>query len=268
MVATLLLCGVTYAVVRYMARPAAVPDEAALIPPPAPPEPEPPSPPPPVDPTREAIDRHLADARAAMENNDAPRAALRDHLPPLLELDPANQEALELKRRAEEIVAAAQPPRPPRPPKPEPPAEVETPGISRRAGEAWPDYTARVQRIQVNFQEGNRSLERQDFALAIARFQLVDRDQKGYRGVDSLITDTTAKQRQLVEEAIDSGRRNEQAGKPADAVRWYQQAVRFDANATDCPRPDRGADRASDQGRARRIQQGRSLQKTERHQSD
>ena len=117
-------------------------------------------------------------------------------------------------------------------PKPELPAEVETPGISRRAGEAWPDYTSRVQRIQVNFQEGNRSLERQDFALAIARFQLVDREQKGYRGVDSLITDTAARQRQSVEEAIDNGQENEQAGKSSDALRWYQQAVRFDSNST------------------------------------
>jgi tetratricopeptide (TPR) repeat protein len=227
--ATLLLCGITYTAVRYMARPAPV-EQAAVVPSPAPPEPQPPSQPPPVDPTREAIDRHLADARAAMESNDA-AAALRDHLPPLLELDPGNQEALDLKRRAEEAIAAAQPPPRPRVPKPEVPAEVETPGISRRAGETWPDYTARAQRVQVNYQEGSRSLERQDFALAIARFQLVDRDQQGYRGVDTLITETAAKQQQAVEEAIGNGRKNEQAGKLSDAVRWYQQAVRFDANA-------------------------------------
>lgn len=229
-ITTLLLCVVTYVGVRYMTRPAADPDQAALDPPPAPPEPQTPSAPPPVDPTREAIDRHLAEARAAMESNDGAAAALRDHVLPVLELDPANQEALELKKRAEEVAAAAQPARV-RPPKPEPVTEVETPGISRRAGEAWPDYTSRAQRIQVNFQEGNRSLERQDFALAIVRFQLVDRDEKGYRGVDSLITDTAAKQRQLVDEAIENGRRNEQAGKPSDAVKWYERAVRFDANA-------------------------------------
>jgi hypothetical protein len=228
---TVLLCAITYGAVRYMTRPSPASQEAIVTPAAAPPDPQPPSQPLPIDPTREAIDRHLADARAAMETNDA-ATVLRDHLPPLLELDPNHLEALELKRRAEEIVAAAQPPRPARAPKPEVPAEVETPGVARRAGESWPDYTARVQRIQVNFQEGNRSLERQDFALAVARFQLVERDQSGYRDVGALINETTARQQKLVEEAIDNGRRNEVAGKPADAVRWYQQALRYDANAT------------------------------------
>jgi hypothetical protein len=227
-VATLLLCGLTYAVIRYMLRPASV--EVAANIPPAPPEPEPPPQAPPVDLTREAIVRHLAEARAAIDSRDY-TTALRDHLSPVLELDPANQEALDLKRQAEEAAALVPAPRPPAP-KPEVPKEVETPGIPRRAGEAWPDYTARVARVQVNFQEGNRSLERQDFALAVARFQLVERDQRGYQGVDSLITETTARQKRLVEEAIDAGNKNEQAGKIADAVRWYQQAQRLDATST------------------------------------
>jgi tetratricopeptide (TPR) repeat protein len=227
-VATLLLCGLTYAVIRYMLRPASV--EVAANIPPAPAEPEPTPPTPAVDPTREAIDRHLAEARAAIDSRDY-ATALRDHLAPVLELDPANQEALELKRLAEEATAVVPVPKP-AVPKPVEPKEVETPGIPRRAGEAWPDYTARVARVQVNFQEGNRSLERQDFALAIARFQLVERDQRGFQGVDALITETAAKQKRLLEEAIDNGNRNEQAGKIADAVRWYQQAQRLDANST------------------------------------
>ena len=205
------MCGVTYVVVRYMARPPADRRQARSLRRPPRPSRRRRHSRQPSDPTREAIDRHLADARAAMESNDA-AAALRDHLPPVLELDPGNQEALELKRRAEEVIAAAARRRDRLGvPKPEAPAEVETPGISRRAGEAWPDYTARAQRIQVNFQEGSRSLERQDFALAIARFQLVERDQKGYRGVDTLITETAARQQQAVEEAVDE-RKEERAG--------------------------------------------------------
>ena len=226
---TLLLCGITYGVIRFMFRPASV--EVAANIPPAPPQPEPPpQSPPPVDLTKEAIDRHLADARTAMESRDY-TTALREHLSAVLELDPANQDALDLKRQAEEAIALIPPPKPVVP-KPEAPKELETPGIPRRAGEAYPDYTARVARIQVNFQEGNRSLERQDLSLAIARFQLVERDQKGYQGVDSLIADTTAKQKRQVDEAIDNGNKNEQAGKIADAVRWYQQALRLDSNST------------------------------------
>jgi pSer/pThr/pTyr-binding forkhead associated (FHA) protein len=225
-VATLLICGVTYAVIRYMVRP--TPVEVVANPPLAPPQP--PVQPPVVDPTKETIDRHLADARAAIEGRDYV-TALRDHLSPVLDLDPGNQEALELKRQADEGMAL-----PPRsttvPSRPEPPAEVETAGIGRRTGEAWADYTARVARIKANFQEGNRSLERKDFANAISRFETVDRDQKDYQGVDSLITQTTAKQRQAVEEAIDNGQQNERSGKLPEAVRWYQEALRFDSTST------------------------------------
>jgi pSer/pThr/pTyr-binding forkhead associated (FHA) protein len=229
-VVTLLICGVTYGVVRYMGRPP-TPVQVVAYPPPPPPS-EPPVQPPANDPTGEAINRHLADARAAIENHDYD-TALRDHLSPVLELDPANPEVLELKRRADEGNAAtARPPKRVAPPKPDRPVEPETPGIPRKSGEAWADYTARVTRIQGNLQEGRLSLGKQDFANAISRFEAVERDQKGYEGVDSLITDTVAKQRHAVEEAIDNGQKNEAAGKLSNAVRWYQQALRFDSTST------------------------------------
>jgi len=201
-----------------------------VVPPPFPPSPPPlPGPRPSEDRTRESIDQHMAAARAAMESHDYV-VATRDHLSPVLELDPGNQEALELKRQADDAVSQARKPPPVAKVEP-PPGDVDTPGIPRRPGETPAEYSARVQRITVNLQEGNRSLERQDFALAIARFQLVDRDQKGYRGVDSLITDTVAKQRQAVDEAIDNGQKNEQAGKLPEALRWYERAQIVDPSS-------------------------------------
>ena len=138
-----------------------------------------------------------------------------------------------MKREAEE----QWPPRRPPPPRRGPP-HAEGTGVRRDAGDpatgrrnAGGLHRSRAGRIQTNFQEGNRSLEKQDFPLALARFQLVERDQKDYQGVEALITDTTAKQQKAVEEAMENGRRNEAGNKFADALKWYQAALRFDPSA-------------------------------------
>jgi len=201
---TLLLCGITYGVIRYMFRPAPV--QQAEVAPPAPtPEPTP-APPPPVDPNKEAIAQHLIDARAAIDSRDY-AGALRDHLTPVLDLDGTNQEALDMKREAEEALAAA------------------------KAAAAAAEYSSRAGRIQTNFLEGNRSLEKQDYPLALARFQLVERDQKDYQGLEALIADTTAKQKKAVEDAMEFGRRGEANNKFSDALKWYQAALRYDPSA-------------------------------------
>jgi tetratricopeptide (TPR) repeat protein len=228
---TLLLCGITYVIIRYIIR---TPATVAVVAPP-----DAPAPPtaPPEDPKKEATDRHLADARTAIESQDYP-AALNFVLL-ALESDPDNQQALELRRQADEGVAAAAAAAAAATKaaaatrvETKVPDVVETPGIPRRAGEAPADYLARATRIRANIQEGHRDLDKQDFANAISRFEAVDRDQKNYQGVESLITEAAARQRKAVEEAIDNGQKNEQAGKLADAVRWYQQALRFDSTST------------------------------------
>ena len=225
---TLLLCGITYGIIRYTIR---TPETVAVV---APPEaPAPPQTAPPEDPKKEATDRHLADARTAIESQDYPAAL--NFVVLALESDPGNQQALELKRQADEAVAAAAAAAPrvaAKPAEPKVADVVETPGIPRKAGEPPADYIARATRIRANIQEGHRNLEKQDFANAISRFELVDRDQKNYQGVESLITEAVARQRKAVDEAIDNGQKNEQAGKLADAVRWYQQALRFDSTST------------------------------------
>ncbi len=228
---TLLLCGITYGVIRYMFRPAPV-QQAEVAPPVPTPEPTPAPPPPAVDPNKEVIAQHLIDARAAIDSRDY-AGALRDHLTPVLDLDGTNQEALDMKREAEEAMAAAKAAaaaaRAAATPKE--PAFVETPGITRRAGETQAEYSSRAGRIQTNFLEGNRSLEKQDYPLALARFQLVERDQKDYQGLEALIADTTAKQKKAVEEAMEFGRRGEANNKFADALKWYQAALRYDPSA-------------------------------------
>ena len=116
-----------------------------------------------------------------------------------------------------------------RPPKPEQPAEVETPGIPERAGEAWAGlHGARRSRSRSTFADGKSSLDKQDYAAALARFRLVDRDQPKYQGVDALIADAVASSRKRSTRPINSGQQNEQAGKLIDARRWYQRALQID----------------------------------------
>jgi pSer/pThr/pTyr-binding forkhead associated (FHA) protein/tetratricopeptide (TPR) repeat protein len=228
---TVALCVITYGVVKYRSRSQSV----ALIATSAMPAPPPVTTtiPAPEDLNKPVIEQHLADARVALENREYD-VALNDHLAPVLELQPDNEDALTLKQQVENAKAAAVPaPVPVRPPvvKSEPPPEPETPGIPRRQGEASADYNARVTRVKTNFLEGNRALEKKDYGDALAKFDAVQRDQRGYQGVDSLIADATAQRRRAVDEAVDSGQKNEAAGRVLDAVRWYQAALRYDPTA-------------------------------------
>jgi FHA domain-containing protein len=222
----LLICGVTYVVVRRSHQAPVV----AAVEPTAPVAVEP-TPPPPVvieDPNKALNDQALASARELMAAGNS-STALRDFIQPLLEREPENAAALDLKRQADEAIAAeekAKPVRAPREPKPvATPTEVETAGIGRRAGEAFADYSARVRQIQANLADGKTALDKQEFAVALARFRLVDRDAPKFQGVDALIADTVAKQQKAVDTAIDSGQQNENAGKLMEARRWYEAAL-------------------------------------------
>jgi tetratricopeptide (TPR) repeat protein len=222
-VVTLLICSLTYVVVRRMTRPPEPITTVAANPAPVVPEP----PPPPPDPNKETIDQHMAAARDAFGRREFDVALAE--LSPVLDLDATNAEALELKRQVEEAKAAAPPPKPAVAARPEPLPEPEVPGIPKRNGESSADYNARVTRVKLNYQEGLRNVERQDFAGAFAKFEAVKRDQPGYSSIDAVIGETQDKQRKAVEDAIAQGQKSEQEGNLADAMRWYRQAQHFDA---------------------------------------
>jgi hypothetical protein len=184
---------------------------------------------PPEDPNKALNEQDLQAAREMIAAGNY-TGAVREHLQPLLERDPENAAAVDMKRQAEEANAArAAKPKPV--PKPEAPVEVETPGIARKAGEGYPEYQARAKGIQVNLTEGKNSLEKNEYAVALARFRLVERDAPKYQGVDALIADATAKQEAAVDKAIDSGQRNEAANKLMDARRWYDQALQYNPSS-------------------------------------
>jgi tetratricopeptide (TPR) repeat protein len=82
--------------------------------------------------------------------------------------------------------------------------------------------------VQTGFDSGRASLEKNDFVAAINHFRAVDREQPKYQGVDTLLAETTSRQQKAVEEALQSGQQNEQAGKTRDARQWYQRALEVD----------------------------------------
>jgi len=242
-VAVLLIAGVTFALVRSRASRTTQVVNGDL--PTPPPEPARLAVPRDIEDTRKrAFREHLAEARKQMDDHDY-RGAVRDHLSPVLDViaqlgaagaavdfDAENAETVELKRLAD----AAKPPVPTKTEPPAPltavPQEVETPNIPRRPGELWPDYVARVRSVQIAFAQGRASLDRQEFAAAINQFKTVDAGQRGYPGLDALVTEATTRQRRAVDDALNSGQLSEQDGKLRDALGWYQRALGFDPAST------------------------------------
>ncbi len=228
-VGTLTLCVVTYfAVRRFMTRPQSAP---VVVAPPTPPSPT-------VDATTtttpgvvtaNVVAGYLEAAQIAIDDQDY--EAARDDIEAALELDPSNQDLLAKQKQIADLIASPPTPVVKAVPKPPVPDVQETAGIPRRPNEAAADYTARVGRIQTNMREGQRNLEQEEFAAAIARYQAVQRDQPGYLNSESQLADAVARQKKQVDAAIENGQKNEQANNLLNAVRWYDRALRIDPNS-------------------------------------
>ena len=230
-VGTLVLCVVTYLAVRRFTRQPPPPPQVAIVTPPPTLVEVPVPAPTPTPVAQDIIAGYIEAAQFAIDERDFDAA--RDDIDAALELDPTNQDLVAKKKQIEDL-AAAPPPLPvkPAPPRPAAPEVQEVSGIPRRPNETPADYTARAGRVQLNLREGLKSLDQEDFAAAITRFQAVDRDQKGYMNIDGLLTDATAKQKRTVDVAINNGQENERAGNLVNAIRWYERALRLDPGST------------------------------------
>jgi serine/threonine protein kinase len=228
---SILMMVVSYRTLR-LRTPPPQPQVARVAPPPAMTVqlPAQPPAPPPEDPNKALNEQDLQAARDMIAAGNL-QGALRDHVQSVLARDPENTVALDLKRTAEETLAARAAAKPRPALKPEAPAEPETPGIARKTGEAYADYAARVKGIQVNLAEGKVALDKGEYAVGLARLRLVDRDAPKYQGVDALIGDGMARQQAAVDKAIDSGQQNESANNLMSARRWYEQALQINPSS-------------------------------------
>jgi pSer/pThr/pTyr-binding forkhead associated (FHA) protein/tetratricopeptide (TPR) repeat protein len=230
-VITLIVCGLTYVIVRSFMRKPSPPVEIAQVTTSVPIEQPAPAPPD----HKAEIDQHLANGRDAIERKDYDAAITEAEA--IQALDPENQDGADLKRQAEEAktAAAASAAAAAAGPKKQQPAQPTIPeisGITVRPGESQADYTTRVNRIKQNLQDGLHMVERQEFIAAFAKFDLVRRDQPGYSSIDDIIAETKAKQKQAVDNAIATGQKSQQEGNVAEAMKWYRQAQTYDHEST------------------------------------
>jgi pSer/pThr/pTyr-binding forkhead associated (FHA) protein len=230
-VGTLVLCLVTYLVVRRMtAQPPAPTQVAEVAPTPVPVETPPPTPVPSTPVTQDIVAGYLEAAQFAIDDRDYTAAA--DDIDAALELDPNNTDLLGKKKQIQDLMSAPPPvAKPAPPPKPAAPEVQEAPGVPRRAGESAAEYNARVARIKENMSAGMTALDRSEFVAALTRFRAVERDQKGYFNIEALIADAETRQKNAVETAINNGQQNERAGQLVNAVRWYERAAQIDPNS-------------------------------------
>jgi tetratricopeptide (TPR) repeat protein len=226
--ATLVVCLITFFAVRAIVRrPAAPPPEDTVAQQTTSIVPEAPA-----SPNKDIIDQRLLTARDALGRREFD--AVLTETAAVLELDPTNEEATDLKRQAEEGKAATAVTATktiPKPVVPNDPQVAEVSGIPKRNTETQQEYDARVLRIKTNYPDGIRLADRQDYVGALAKFDLVKRDQPGYSEIDAVITETQAKQHKAVEDAVAQGQKSEQEGKPVDAKRWYERGRAYDPNA-------------------------------------
>jgi tetratricopeptide (TPR) repeat protein len=156
----------------------------------------------------ELIARHLTEGKALLSRGEA-EAAIRDHFSQILVIDPAQQEALDLKALAEEQLRqrarqasavapppavepkpAAAPPAAPPPPRADtaPPVNrgnarppAPTPGVARLAGESQTAYRDRVRQVEQQYIVGQNAMEFRDYRTAAAAFGDVMRLAPDYR---------------------------------------------------------------------------------------
>ena len=96
--------------------------------------------------------------------------------------------------------------------------------------------------IQVNLTEGKNSLEKNEYAVALARFRLVERDAPklpGSRRAHRRCDRETGRQRSTRRST--AVKRNEAANKLMDARRWYDQALQHNPQLGGRPREARRA---------------------------
>src|SRR5439155_19425433 len=144
----------------------------------------------------DVLQGHLSQAKAMLEQGE-PERAIAEHLDPALAIDPANEEALNLKSRAEAVAARRTPPaRDPSPtnqdPAPNPPPTAppsleatrellprtgaarepfvavppENGGLERRPGETVASLRGREQAMKRLHEDAKRALQAEDFSSA------------------------------------------------------------------------------------------------------
>lgn len=207
----------------------------------------PPAPPPQAPQGQETVDtqvqQHLREAQNRLERND-PEGALTE-IDAALRLKPADEQAVQLRAKAE---AARQPPPPPDGPVPspvvKPAASVEKPSVDptlkdptdlpRKAGESRKDWRSRDERVSRQYAEGKNALDRGDLTAGIRVLQGIQSENPGYRDVAALLARARERERDAIHEGLlkrlSDAQQSERSGDLAAALQQFQRVHDADAS--------------------------------------
>ena len=194
--------------------------------------------PPPADTNATVIANHLEEARKLEASQEYERA-LREHIDPVLLIEPRHTEALELAAKlrdaaAKAVLAAASatptpapvdPAAAPAPPKPRPRAEPADPNaLPRVAGESTADWQSRNAQLLSDYEQAIGRVNAQDWRNAIAQLENVAARHPTYRDVQVRLSDARASLAEATRVAFEHGRELEGKGDLAGALREFQRA--------------------------------------------
>lgn len=192
--------------------------------------------PPPADTNATVIANHLDEARKLEANREYERA-LREHIDPVLLIEPRHPEALELAAKlrdaaAKAVLEAAAPPvdpvaglppttAPSRQPRAKP---VDPNTLPRVAGESTTDWQLRNAALAQDYEAALGMISAQDWRNAIAQLENVASRHQTYRDVQVRLSDARASLAEATRVAFELGRELEGKGDLSGALREFQKA--------------------------------------------
>jgi predicted component of type VI protein secretion system len=194
--------------------------------------------PPPADTNATVIANHLEEARKLEANKEYERA-LREHIDPVLLIEPRHTEALELSAKLRDasakavLEAAAATPTPapvdpvvaPTPARPRPRVEPADPNaLPRVAGESTADWQTRNAQLATDYEAALARVNANDWRNAIAQLENVAARHPTYRDVQVRLSDARASLAEATRAAFDLGKELEGKGDLSGALREFQRA--------------------------------------------
>jgi tetratricopeptide (TPR) repeat protein len=173
---------------------------------------------------RQAVDRHLSEARALVAAGQ-PDAATREHLDPVLQNDPQHAEAAALKQRAEEQMKRQRDTA-------KVPEIRSEPGSQNRVPRSQSPGTGNTvvppRRPEATYGRAKASLAAGDLAAAIVALEAVVKADPQYMDAASLLVETRARLAATVREALAGAAAAEAKGDWASALKLYERAQQAD----------------------------------------
>ena len=175
-----------------------------------------------VDPPLDAAG-HLSAALLMLESGDC-AGALAEHINLVLETDPLNVDATELKKKADAACTVAGPTT-------TVPPLIEIDGVRRVKGESEKNYQARVQAMRDRYAEASSALSAAEYQRAATMFEAIAREAGGkYLDASEKAAEARKVQSGVAQKNLQAARDFESKGDWDRALEAYRRARQADPN--------------------------------------